>query len=112
MGIEPMAYALPRRCSAAELRGPGAPRCRARELEWAGMDSNHRRFSVADLQSAALGQLGDLPMLYSVANRGLASLKTAGDCVSAAGISRFIRRRADGPIRTDDMLFTKQLLCP
>ncbi len=30
--------------------------------KWVGMDSNHRCFTVADLQSAALGQLGDLPI--------------------------------------------------
>ena len=60
--------------------------------EWEEMDSNHRRRTPADLQSAPFGHSGIFPIFLN-------------------SISNF-QVRADGGIRTPDQLITNQLLWP
>src|SRR5947199_9663212 len=62
----------------------------SRVSKWRGEDSNLRRHTPADLQSAPFGHLGTSPHLAS----------------------RTVDARADGRSRTDDLLITSQLLYP
>ena len=107
MGIEPMTSSLPRKRSTPELhwltesgrRGsnsrPSAWKADALPTEllpqykmWGEQDSNLRRRTPADLQSAPVGHFG----------------------ISPSNIISKIR--ADGGIRTPDQLITNQLLWP
>ncbi len=75
--IELATPSLPRKCSTPELHW----------LSWWGeQDSNLRRHTPADLQSAPVGRFGISPT--------------------------FLILRADGGIRTPDQLITNQLLWP
>ena len=95
------------------------------------MDSNHRRRTPADLQSAPFGHSGNFPCFSPVRNwhglfpfyPGLTSLRST--CVSRRSSFPFGEAfvlpplvvlasafRADGGIRTHDQLITNQLLWP
>ena len=79
---------------------------------WEVMDSNHRRRTPADLQSAPFGHSGNFP--YTVP----ASQGSRGDSARAPKRRcpgyrvRRLGIRADGGIRTHDQLITNQLLWP
>ena len=112
-GFEPATSSLPRKCSTPELhrqsiwsgrRGsnsrplawkanalptellPHLPACRV----WAKMDSNHRRYKPADLQSAPFGHSGIRPCRH-IPRAGLRALRdaAAAGCtdVSSAGLT-------------------------
>ncbi len=90
-GFEPATSSLPRKCSTPELhrhnswsgrRGsnsrPSAWKADALSTEllphcwlWAKMDSNHRRYKPADLQSAPFGHSGIRPCFFSLPCRPL-----------------------------------------
>ena len=81
-------------------------------IEWEVMDSNHRRRTPADLQSAPFGHSGNFPYTVpaSQGSRGDSARAPKRRCpgyqVHRLGI------RADGGIRTHDQLITNQLLWP
>jgi hypothetical protein len=94
-------------------------------LWWRGEDSNLRRRSPADLQSAPVGHLGTSPCCAVVACRSITSRTgptPATRCsrpgrrrvrqLASADRGRQFRRNggADGQIRTGDLLITNQLL--
>lgn len=68
---------------------------------WEKMDSNHRRYKPADLQSAPFGHSGILPIPID----GILLF-----CFPLPGATP--AARADGGIRTPDQLITNQLLWP
>ena len=89
------------------------------------MDSNHRRYKPADLQSAPFGHSGIFPIFFALYPRGLtrcARCSRSGEAFArrprfsyACGIdflSFASTLRADGGIRTPDQLITNQLLWP
>ena len=101
---------------------------------WEVMDSNHRRRTPADLQSAPFGHSGNFPC-FAPLPRGIRFARLSRrnwlvslGCASfhfadpALGRLSFYRRpvaasltsafRADGGIRTPDQLITNQLLWP
>ena len=67
------------------------------------MDSNHRRHTPADLQSAPFGHSGIFPICCPVPKTAV-RLEVCSD--------HRPRFRADGGIRTPDQLITNQLLWP
>ena len=67
------------------------------------MDSNHRRRTPADLQSAPFGHSGNFPLSCAPSRNRLAA--------TSSGPPR-VGLRADGGIRTHDQLITNQLLWP
>ena len=72
-------------------------------FEWEVMDSNHRRRTPADLQSAPFGHSGNFPLSCAPFRNRLAA--------TSSGPPR-VGLRADGGIRTHDQLITNQLLWP
>ena len=82
---------------------------------WEVMDSNHRRRTPADLQSAPFGHSGNFPIFLAATLRFTPSRFTPSRlspsrltpplCLASAV-------RADGGIRTPDQLITNQLLWP
>ena len=89
------------------------------------MDSNHRRYKPADLQSAPFGHSGIFPKISALFVLGINSLRplfpfrrgfrSPISISHACGIdfSPFASTlRADGGIRTPDQLITNQLLWP
>ena len=109
MGIEPMTSSLPRKRSTPELhrllkragneartRDPNLGRVVLYQLsysrilnkkKWGEKDSNLRSHKTADLQSAPVGRFGISPTIFKIS-----------------------KQRADGRIRTPDLLITNQLL--
>ena len=84
---------------------------------WEVMDSNHRRRTPADLQSAPFGHSGNFPYIALLDRAAIGSIP----CFAVPpahpprqGRSRLPHRllRADGGIRTHDQLITNQLLWP
>ena len=73
---------------------------------WEVMDSNHRRRTPADLQSAPFGHSGNFPYLFFPLPLPKTRLRRS-PLLSASSASR-----ADGGIRTHDQLITNQLLWP
>ncbi len=110
MGIEPMTSSLPRKRSTPELLRPNKKRAgnetRTRDpnlgrvvlyqlsysrnlnILWGEEDSNLRRHTPADLQSAPFGHFGISPRIYMIKKI----------------------KRANGRTRTADRLITNQLL--
>ena len=72
-------------------------------FKWEVMDSNHRRRTPADLQSAPFGHSGNFPLSCAPFRNRLAA--------TSSGPPR-VGLRADGGIRTHDQLITNQLLWP
>ena len=79
-------------------------------LMWEVMDSNHRRRTPADLQSAPFGHSGNFPSFVAHAVRDRAVDLPVPD--QPPGRLLEIGIRADGGIRTHDQLITNQLLWP
>lgn len=104
--------------SAARRRHRGGFATPTGFLEWEVMDSNHRRRTPADLQSAPFDRSGNFPNFL---RRRRFRCRFRNSETSRPRRSPFLRPgsslphrlwRADGGIRTPDQLITNQLLWP
>ena len=97
-----------------------------RFFAWEVMDSNHRRRTPADLQSAPFGHSGNFPYFSSATGDRHSAVRTTPvihtapyrdsffiePSTSSLAPSSASAFRADGGIRTHDQLITNQLLWP
>ena len=136
-GFEPATSSLPRKCSTPELhwqlcllsgrRGsnprPSAWKADALPSEllpqlslWAKMDSNHRRYKPADLQSAPFGLSGIRPKYLKDSFRSSLRLFSQGRVSSHSSQASFrslnVLFRASCRIRTNDPEITNHVLWP